>query len=408
MASSEKPTPGIEVRHGRGCPATTGGACGCEPTYRAWAYDRRGNDGKGGKVRKTFPTLAAAKAWRADAVGEVRRGKLRAAPAVTLREVADRWLEGASDGTIRNRSGDVYKPSVLRGYKQALRDRILPELGARRVSDVGRDDVQDLADRMLADGLDPSTIRNGMMPLRVIFRRLAGRSDSGVTINPCAGVHLAAVRGRRERIADPTEAQLLLDALAVDERALWAAAMYAGLRRGELQALRVQDVDLAKGVIRVERSWDPVAGPVEPKSRAGSRSTPIPAVLRDTLVEHKLRLGRSDGLFFGRSADSPFNPRTIGKRAERAWAEENARRAAAGQSPLEVITLHECRHTFASLMIAAGVNAKALSTFLGHSSVMITLDRYGHLFPGSEDEAGRLLDDYLERADSAARIRQLG
>ncbi|TMC25960.1 MAG: hypothetical protein E6J32_12960 [Chloroflexi bacterium] len=60
--------------------------------------------------------------------------------------------------------------------------------------------------------------------------------------------------------------------------------------------------------------------------------------------------------------------------------------------------LHECRHTFASLMIAAGVNAKALSSFMGHSSVTITLDRYGHLFPGSEAEAAGLLDEYLARA----------
>ena len=62
------------------------------------------------------------------------------------------------------------------------------------------------------------------------------------------------------------------------------------------------------------------------------------------------------------------------------------------------IGLHECRHTFASLMIAAGVNAKALSSFMGHSSVTITLDRYGHLFPGSEAEAAGLLDEYLARA----------
>ena len=53
------------------------------------------------------------------------------------------------------------------------------------------------------------------------------------------------------------------------------------------------------------------------------------------------------------------------------------------------------RHTFASLMIAAGVNAKALSTYLGHSSIQIPLDRYGHLMPGNEQEAARFLDRYL-------------
>ena len=63
--------------------------------------------------------------------------------------------------------------------------------------------------------------------------------------------------------------------------------------------------------------------------------------------------------------------------------------------------LHECRHTCASIFIAAGVNAKALSTYLGHSSITITLDRYGHLMPGSEDEAVALVDAYLERSTGA-------
>jgi integrase len=58
-------------------------------------------------------------------------------------------------------------------------------------------------------------------------------------------------------------------------------------------------------------------------------------------------------------------------------------------------------------MIAAGVNAKALSTYMGHASVTITLDRYGHLMPGNEDEAAGLLDAYLERANTQARLAQL-
>ena len=65
---------------------------------------------------------------------------------------------------------------------------------------------------------------------------------------------------------------------------------------------------------------------------------------------------------------------------------------------LNAITLHECRHSYASLMIAAGVNAKALSSFMGHSSIEITFDRDGHLMPGSEGEAVEQADAYLERA----------
>ena len=71
---------------------------------------------------------------------------------------------------------------------------------------------------------------------------------------------------------------------------------------------------------------------------------------------------------------------------------------------IKPIGLHEARHTYASLMIAAGVNAKALTVYMGHSSVTVTYDRYGHLMPGNEDEAAALLDTYLEaEASSAAR-----
>jgi len=238
------------------------------------------------------------------------------------------------------------------------------------------------------------------------FRRALARGE--VAVNPTTGLELPAVRGRRDRIVAPEQAAKLLDALPESERALWATAFYAGLRLGELRALRFEDVDLASGVLRVERSWDQEAGPVKPKSRAGRRTVPIPAALRELLVEHKLRTGRRDGLIFGRSSAEPFSPSTASDRAGKAWEAANARAKKEHRNEtLEPITLHEARHTFASLMIAAGVNAKALSSYLGHSSISITFDRYGHLMPGNEDEAAALLDAYLERANTAARLAQI-
>lgn len=204
-------------------------------------------------------------------------------------------------------------------------------------------------------------------------------------MNPTTGLELPAVRGRRDRIASPEEAESLISAL----RALWAVAFYSGLRRGELMALRWEDVDFNAGLLRVERAWDPHARSfVAPKSKAGTRRVPIPSVLRSYLLEHRLRGGRAGGLVFGETGKFPFDYWRALKSAERAWK-------AAG---LEPIGLHQGRHTFASLMIAAGVNAKTLATFMGHASVTTTLDRYGHLMPGSEEEAAALLDAYLERA----------
>ena len=205
------------------------------------------------------------------------------------------------------------------------------------------------------------------------------------------------MRGRRDRFASPEEAEKLIAAVPLGDQALWASAFYAGLRLGELRALRWSDLDLATVVIRVERSWDAKEGYVEPKSRAGRRTVPIPVVLRDFLVEHRMRQRRDTGLVFGRTADRPFNPSSVQRRAASAWKE----------AELKPITLHECRHTFASLMIAAGVNAKALSSYMGHSSVMITLYRYGHLMPGNETEAAELLDAYLDRASTKARLAQI-
>jgi integrase len=381
-----RPATGIRVRHTRTCRERTGGNCNCSPSFEAWVYSRR----DGGKIRKTFPTLAAAKGWRADATGSIRRGTMRAPTATTLQQAWDAWLAGAKDGSVRTRSGDVYKPSVIRGYETSMRLRVLDELGAVKLSDIARVDVQDLADRMLAKGADPSTIRNTLMPLRAIFRRAIARGE--VAVNPTSAVELPAVRGKRDRIASPDEAAKLLAALSDNDRGVWAAAFYAGLRRGELAALAWEHVDLAGNVIRVERSWDVQAGLIEPKSKAGRRTVPIPTGLREHLIAHRLRAGRSEGFVFGRSASVPFEPVTVSARAETAWK----------AAQLEPITLHEARHTFASFMIAAGVNAKALSTYMGHSSIAITLDRYGHLMPGNEAEAAGLLDEYLENAVKTA------
>jgi integrase len=377
---------GITIRHARSCKSRGGGACNCKPGYRAWVYDRRSGD----KVFRTFRNLSEAKGWRADATSALNKGTMSAPIKTTVREAGEALIEGMRSGAVRNRKGEVYKPSVIRGYEAALRDRIYPELGAVRLSEIQRRDVQHLADEMLAEKRDASTIRNALMPLRVIYRRAVSRGE--VAVNPTTGLELPAVTGKRDRFASPEEAQKLIEALPQkSDQALWAVAFYAGLRAGEIMALQWENVDLAKGVIRVERSYDPKEGVyTEPKSESGTRTVPIPAALRDYLIEHKLRSGASTGLVFERDTNAP-------RRAQRIWS----------RAELARITLHEARHTYASLMIAAGVNAKSLQTYMGHSSVTVTYDRYGHLMPGNEDEAAALLDAYLERSNTKARLAQV-
>lgn len=136
--------------------------------YEASVWDARENK----RIRKSFPSLREAKDWRAETRVAFNANTMSTTTQATLREAWDEWLEDAESGLIRNRSGD---------------------------------------DDLHREGLDPSTIRNTLMPLRALYRRLLQRGL--VTVNPTANLTLPAVRGRRDRIVTPEEAGRLLSAL---------------------------------------------------------------------------------------------------------------------------------------------------------------------------------------------------
>ena len=167
-------SPGVEVRHARACPARDGSDCACEPGYRAWVVNPRGRR----KIQKTFRTIEEAVEWREGMRVDLRRGVVGASTSVTVAEAGEAWLAGVRAGAIRNRSGERYKPSAVRGYEQALRDYVVPTLGRRRLGELRRVDAQDFADALVAAGLGASTVRNALLPLRVICRRALVRRAS--------------------------------------------------------------------------------------------------------------------------------------------------------------------------------------------------------------------------------------
>jgi integrase len=318
---SRRSTTGIRKRHSRTCRSRQAGTCNCAGSWEAAVYSAREDK----KIRRTFPTEAAAKAWRSEASVALRKGTLRSPTRETLREAAERFLAGIDDGAIRTSQGRLYKPSTRRAYRHALEAHVLPELGGSRLSELRRGDVQDFADRLGARRLDASTIQNALMPLRVIYRGALRRGD--LAINPTADLDLPAPAGRRDRIASPAEAEALLAALEETDRVIYATALYAGLRLGELRALRWEDVDLEKNVLRVERAWDALEGVIEPKSKAGRRTVPIGKALRAHLLRHQLASGRRDGLVFGRTPTVAFDTGGYGSARARL-----GRRASFGRS----------------------------------------------------------------------------
>jgi integrase len=371
---------GIVVRHALACDTRIGRACSCEPGFQAQVWSSK--DQK--TIRRTFRSFSEARAWRSQTMTALREGTIRAPSRTNLRQAATEWLTAANAGVVRTRSGDQYKPSALRSYEQSLNTHVLPRLGRLRLSAISRVTIQDLVDEMVSAGAAPSTTRNAVLPLRAIYRRAIARSQ--IMVNPTEGLALPAVRARRERVARPEEAAALIAAVPAGDRAIWATALYAGLRLGELKALRWQDVNFEESIITVRRSWDRKEGPIAPKSHAGTRRIPISKPLRKYLIAHRLAQVTQQELVFGRSSGKPFS-QAVTDRARAAWHKHQ----------LQPIGLHESRHTYASFMIAAGVNPKALSTYMGHSSITITLDRYGHLMPGNETQAGNMLTAYLQQ-----------
>lgn len=181
--------------------AITRKRCNCEPGSRVAAYDAISKR----KVSKTFKTLAEARRWRAGAQTRAAKGVRLAGTSQTLVDAADAFVDGTASGAIRTKSGERYKPSVVREYERTLRLHVLPTLGGARLAPIQRRDVQRLADELLASGADPSTIRNALKPLQVIDRRaiedgdLASTLASGSGSRPYAAAVSASRRQARRR-----------------------------------------------------------------------------------------------------------------------------------------------------------------------------------------------------------------
>jgi len=392
---------GIRARHARSCRSHTSSRCNCSPTFEAFVWSS--TDGR--KIRRSFARLSDAKAWRAEASHAVARGALRAPTRRTLADEVDDWIRALDAGEVVTRSGEPYKPATAREIRRNLESFVVPDIGSKRLAAVARRDVQAFVDRLTSSGLSGSSVRNVVNALKVVYRR--ARELDRVTADPTKEIRLPPAAGVRERAADPVEVAQLLGPLRADDQALWATAAYAGLRRGELRGLRWADVDLGANVITVVRGWDEKDGPIAPKSRKGARRVPIGSALRRLLLEHKARSGRrDDDLVFGASATSPFTPTAVRRRALTAWRKENERRTRDRQPSLNPIGLHELRHSYVSMMFAAGFTLPEIGDYIGHTSASMS-DRYRHLLAGHEATASERFDRYLNATGAFAGAQGL-
>lgn len=220
--------------------------------------------------------------------------------------------------------------------------------------------------------------------------------------NPCDAVSPPSVPAVEMRFLTAAEVADLAEAISPYYRTLIYTAAYAGLRWSELVGLKRKRVDPLRRTVTVAeqlvlldngrtRVWE------QPKTEAGVRSMSIPAFLVDMLGCQlaERALPGPDGLVFPNQAGKP-----IAASSFNAHHFAPAKRKAGIDSRLR---FHDLRHTAVALAIARGAHPKAIQARMGHSTVQMTLDRYGHLFPGSESEAASALDAYLERAQAGSQ-----
>jgi integrase len=389
---------GVFARHQEGCgverlaPGSGLGAiaraCTCRPSYYGKAYDRTA--GRHVATRRS-PDIASARGTRKGLLEALGKGELPHERPLRLRDAHERFIAACREGRALNKHGRRYKRTAWEDIDECLRKHELPRYGARRVEDLRRSDVQRLVDE-LAPKMSGSRVRSIVNALRSLYRWAQDREL--VTSDPAARVRLPAMNATpRNRVATPAEFAALLAALELEDALPYALAGYAMGRLAQIQRLRWREVDLRVGAIE----W----GLQEEarKSAAARRVVPTVRPLLALLKRAWIKQGRPDREELvcpprRRRPDGLLHGGGLAARANQRW-EENG---------LEPIGLHECRHTAATWLDAAGVSPKVASVLMGHAvpdhqpgAASITLARYTHTLPDAVETARRQLNQWLEQ-----------
>ena len=376
------PRGSVRKRHGTECPARSpGGRCRCEGTWQIRFRDRLGQRFE----RGGFATRQAAESALQDAFAAVERGGFSEITPIGFADFAARWIETYARPNT--------KASTCRDYEGSIRNHLVPYFGNVELRHITREMVQrylaDKARSRKADGTPtwtPKTINGTLVPLREM---LSHAVDWGyLETSPAAMVKPLRREPTEREILSPDELAVVLEAAEGQYALLFRMAALLGLRRGELLGLRWDDLELERRRLHVRQTYTNT-GFGSPKSRAGRRVVPLtPGIVRE-LRRHRLGAPSNEhGLVFASSVGTPIDPRNL----VTAW--HRSLRAAG----VRMLAFHSLRHTAVSLMIAhEGLNPKQLSAVIGHASIQLTYDTYGHLMPDAFEGFGARLDALSDR-----------
>ena len=367
-----------------------------------WQCDYKDQHGK--RRSRQFDRKKDADGFMVTARGEVAKGTHVAANAsATIAVAADLWLtqleqEGLEESTIRQ-------------YRQHVDLHIKPLIGSLKMPELTTPVVQQFADDLLGARKDiPKRSRAMVRKVRTTLSTMVGWAQRRglIAVNPTEAVAVPTRRGEDTEVTIPTRAQIraMVEAAAGYWRPFNLTAIFTGLRASELRGLAWKHVDLKAGMVSVRQRADFRGALGPPKSAAGRREIPLPPIVINALREHKLSCPKSEaGLVFptrnGRVlmhtnlVEQAFKP--MMKAAGLMMPNEISR----GGESVPLFTFHALRHAAASLFIDENMTPKRVQKLMGHSSIKVTYDTYGHLFPDTEDSTETMARIQARLLDSA-------
>jgi integrase len=323
---------------------------------------------------------------------------------IKFRQYAKSWLTTKADVSAR----------TMINIEGRLKNHAFPHFGEMEMSSVRPSDVRAFVAKLTAAGKAPSTVKASYLTTAQVFDQAV--LDGILLKTPCAGITLP-VEGRHEEMHFLTASQLNELGDAIDDRygALIYLAGYGGLRAGEIAALKVSKVNVLAGTITVDCAATEVRGKWEiGRTKTGrSRVIGIPRFLATMLGEHIGRYPSEDGYVFTAKEGGPIRHRNLYRRHFKP-AVDKARTEAIKQGRKdeaipEDLRFHDLRHTCAALLIAAGRHMEEVKDHLGHSSIRVTSDRYGHLFPSAKAALAESLEaTFAQSVRTASEVRSEG
>jgi integrase len=356
----------------------------------AWIVDYA--DQRKARHIQTFVRKKDADAYEATVRVDIRRG-VHISSKETVADAGEKWLSDCEAAGL--------EAATIESYWQHLRDHIIPYIGAIKLSQLNVPTVREFMDRLRADKRSPAMVKRVIGDLGSI---LADAQERGmVAQNAVRSLSKRKKKGRRESerrqkrrlkvgvdIPSPAEIRALVGQLSGRWRPLLLTAIFTGLRASELRGLRWEDVDLKKPELHVHQRADKRKTIGKPKTASGQRTIPLPPIVVNTLREWKVACPKSElDLVFPTGAGqieyhSNIVARGLGPALVGAGVVTKGGKA-------KYTGLHSLRHFYASWCInrqedgGLGLPLKVVQNRLGHSTIQMTADTYGHLFPSGDD-----------------------